>query len=344
MIVIMSTDCTDRDIETVQQHITGRGLQAHLSKGSERTVIGVIGSFDGDLGNDLETLSGVVEVVRVSRPYKLAGREFHSDDTIVDIGDLKIGGDEPLVVMAGPCAVESYEQVLETAKAVKEAGAKVLRGGAFKPRTSPYSFRGLKEEGLKYLADARDETGLPVITEVLDPRDVDLVASYSDIMQIGARNVQNYTLLEEVAQAGKPVLLKRGFYTTYEDLLLSAEYILAQGNSRLMVCERGIRTFESYTRNTMDLAALPVLRKLSHLPVVSDPSHGTGKWYLVGPMALASVAAGAHAMLIEVHPSPDTAKSDGAQSLTPANFARLMDQVRAITDAVGRIPAIERPS
>ena len=338
MIVIMRTGCTPEELQGVQQHIDSIGLQGHLLQGTERTVIGVVGQTYPELQDELEILAGVSEVLRVSKPYKLSGREFKPEDTVVHVGNAAIGGDNPLVVMAGPCAVESYDQMMTTARGVKAAGAQILRGGAFKPRTSPYSFRGLGEEGLKYLAEARDETGLPVVTEVLAPSDVDLVARYADILQIGARNAQNYNLLEEVARAGKPVLLKRGFACTYDDLLLCAEYILAQGNRQLILCERGIRTFEDFTRNTIDLAAVPVIRKLSHLPIVVDPSHGTGKWYLVTPMAAAAAAAGAHALMIEVHPSPDTAKSDGAQSLTLENFARLMEQVHAVTAAIGRSP------
>ena len=339
MIVVMKTECTQEEIEGVQKHLTSIDLQGHLLVGTERIVVGVVGQTYPELQDELDLLPGVMEVLRVSKPYKLSGREFKPDDTVVHVGDVAVGGDNPLVVMAGPCAVESQEQMMETARAVKASGAQILRGGAFKPRTSPYSFRGLGEEGLKYLAAARDETGLPVVTEVLSPGDVELVARYSDILQIGARNMQNYTLLEEAARAGKPVLLKRSFSATYEDLLLASEYILAQGNRQLILCERGIRTFESYTRNTMDLAAIPVIQKLSHLPITVDPSHGTGKWYLVTPMAVAAAAAGANALMIEVHPSPDTAKSDGAQSLTPENFSRLMDQVRAVTAAVGRVTA-----
>jgi 3-deoxy-7-phosphoheptulonate synthase len=272
-------------------------------------------------------------VVRISRPYKLSSREFKSEDTIVTIGNTSIGGDN-FAVMAGPCAVENEQQLMKTAQAVKAAGAKILRGGAFKPRTSPYSFRGMGEEGLKLLAKAREETGLSVVTEVLSTETVDLVAEYSDILQIGARNVQNFILLEVVGRTHKPVLLKRGFASTYEDWLLASEYILSQGNPNVILCERGVRTFETYTRNTLDLAAVPVIRKLSHLPITVDPSHGTGKWQLVTPMALAAVACGAHGLQIEVHPTPDTAKSDGAQSLTCENFQSLMDQVSAIR-AVG---------
>ncbi|MBI2871736.1 MAG: 3-deoxy-7-phosphoheptulonate synthase [Chloroflexi bacterium] len=336
MIVVMQKDCTEKQIEEVQRRIEERGLKGHLSKGTERTVIGVVGQTYPELRDELELLNGVLEVVRISRPYKLSSREFQPEDTVVRVGNVAIGGDKDFAVMAGPCSVESREQVLATARAVKAAGAAVLRGGAFKPRTSPYSFRGLGQEGLEYLAEARAETGLPVITEVMSPGDVELVARYADILQIGTRNAQNFNLLEEVARSGKPVLLKRGFASTYEDWLLAAEYILAQGNRQLILCERGIRTFETYTRNTLDLVAIPVIRKLSHLPILIDPSHGTGKWYLVTPMSMAAAACGAHGLLIEVHPTPDLAKSDGAQSLTPENFAKLMNGVASVLQALGK--------
>lgn len=343
MIVVMNNNCTEKEMEDVQKHLRGRGLQGHVSKGVERVVVGVVGQTYPGLRDELETLPGVSEVVPISRPYKLSGREFKPEDTIIKVGNATIGGDE-VVVMAGPCAVESEEQVMATARAVKAAGAKILRGGAFKPRTSPYSFRGLGEAGLKILADARRETGLPVITEVLSARDVDLVSRYADILQIGTRNMQNFSLLDEVGKVRKPVMLKRGFAATYEDWLLAAEYILSEGNTQVMLCERGIRTFESYTRNTLDLAAIPVIKRLSHLPIFADPSHGTGKWYLVGPMAVAAVAAGAHGLIIEVHPNPDAARSDGAQSLTFENFGRLMTQVRAVEAACRSANAASRPA
>lgn len=331
LIVVMRPDSNQQNLDSVVKHLTDRGLKAHLSKGVERTIVGVIGPIPGELQDELEVMDGVGEVVRISKPYKMASREFGPTDTVVTIGKakVKIGGGH-FAVFAGPCAVESPEQVLATAKAVKAAGATVLRGGAFKPRTSPYSFRGMKEDGLKILAAARDETGMPIVTEVMSPRDVELVAKYTDVLQVGARNMQNYPLLDEVGQTRLPVLLKRGFAGTYEDWLLAAEYVLAGGNLQVILCERGIRTFETFTRNTMDLNAIPVIHRLSHLPVVADPSHGTGKWYLVTPIARASVAAGADGLIIEVHPNPDTAKSDGAQSLTPDNFAELMRQVKAI--------------
>ncbi|GBD10943.1 Phospho-2-dehydro-3-deoxyheptonate aldolase [bacterium HR23] len=336
MIVVMRHGATEEEIQRVVAHIESKpDFRAHISRGVERTVIGVLGQIYPELKDELETFPGVAEVLRVSKPYKLSSREFHPDDTQVRVGDVVIGNDE-VVVMAGPCSVESEKQLLETAQAVKAAGARILRGGAFKPRTSPYSFQGLGVQGLRLLAKAREETGLPIITEVMTAEDVDLVATYADILQIGARNVQNFKLLHAVGKVAKPVLLKRGFATTYEEWLLAAEYILAGGNKQVILCERGIRTFETYTRNTLDLAAVPVIKRLSHLPIIVDPSHGTGKWHLVTPMALAGVAAGAHGLLIEVHPNPDQALSDGAQSLTPENFRKLMDGVRAVAGALGK--------
>ncbi len=335
----MSTGSTGENVDAVVQHIEKRGLRANRSQGVERSVIGVIGEIPPELEDELVRMDGVGEVVRISKLYKLSSKEFHPEDTVVEIGDpkVKIGAGE-FVVFAGPCAVESEEQVVATAKAVKEQGAKVLRGGAFKPRTSPYSFRGMGEDGLKLLATARDETGLPTITEVMSPRDVELVARYSDVLQVGARNMQNYSLLDEVGMTRKPVMLKRSFSGTYEDLLLAAEYIMAGGNTQVILCERGIRTFETYTRNTLDINAIPSLHRLSHLPVVADPSHATGKWYLVAPVAAAAAAAGADGLIIEVHPTPDTAKSDGAQSLTFENFAALMAQVKAIRQSLRSVP------
>ena len=335
MIVVMDANCTEIHVDAVRQHLVERGLRAHLSAGVERKVIGVIGQIYPELQNELGVMDGVSEIVTISKPYKLPGREFNPEDTVVSIGsgEVKIGGGE-FAVLAGPCAVESEEQLLATARAVKAQGATVIRGGAYKPRTSPYSFRGMGEDGLKLLAAARDETGLPIITEVMSPRDVDLVSRYADVLQVGARNMQNYSLLDEVGMADKPVMVKRSFAGTYEDLLLAAEYVMAGGNKQVMLCERGIRTFETFTRNTFDINAIPSLHRLSHLPVVADPSHGTGKWYLVAPVAAAAVAAGADGLIIEVHPNPDEAKSDGAQSLTFENFERLMAQVKAIRETM----------
>lgn len=335
MIVVMRRDSTEKEIDGILERLTQLGLQGHISRGMERTVIGVVGQTYAELRDMLELLPGVSEVVPISKPYKLSSREFQPEDTTIEVGEVTIGGAE-LVVMAGPCAVETEQQALDTARAVKAAGATILRGGAFKPSTSPYSFRGLGEEGLKILSKARAETGLPIITEVLTPSDVELVAKYADILQVGARNMQNFILLDEVGKTRKPVMLKRGMSATIEDWLLSAEYVLSQGNRQLILCERGIRTFETYTRNTMDVSAIPAIKRLSHLPIIGDPSHGTGKWHLVTPLALAAVAAGADGLLIEVHPNPDYALKDGAQSLTFDNFERLMSQVVGVATAVGR--------
>ena len=329
MIVSMRPNSTEDEIEGVQKRLESLGFRHHTSRGVERTIIGVIGKIYPELKDTLELLPGVVEVVPLSRPFKLSSREFHPDDTVVRVGDLTIGGAER-VVMAGPCAVESREQLMETAQAVKEAGAHILRGGAYKPRTSPYSFRGLGEDGLEMLAEAREKTGLPIITEVMTPADVGLVSQYADVLQIGARSMQNFILLDEVGKVDLPVMLKRGMSSTIEEWLLAAEYVLAQGNQNLVLCERGIRTFETYTRNTLDLSAIPVVKRLSHLPVIADPSHATGKWYLVAPMALAAAAAGADGVMVEVHATPEDALCDGAQALTIENFRLLMDQLSTI--------------
>jgi len=280
-------------------------------------------------------MRGVERIVPVLRPFKLASRDFQPDDTVFELNGHSIGG-QKVIVMAGPCAVESREQIIETAHAVRDAGAHLLRGGAFKPRTSPYSFQGLGEEGLRYLAEAREASGLAIVTEVMAPEQVPLVAQYADVLQLGTRNMQNYALLHAVGESGKPILLKRGMMSTIEELLMSAEYILSHGNRRVMLCERGIRTFETYTRNTLDINAVPVLKELTHLPVVVDPSHATGKWHLVSAASKAAVAAGADGLIIEVHPSPELAMSDGAQSLRPTRFAELMDQLRPIAEAVNR--------
>jgi len=337
MIVVMKAGSQDKEIDVVMDRLHSLGLQGHLSKGVERTVIGVVGvtSAMPGLRERLELVPGVAEVVPISKPFKLSSREFEPENTVIDVGGVKIGGNE-LVVMAGPCAAETREQVMSTARAVKAAGARILRGGAFKPSTSPYSFRGLGEEGLKLLAEAGEENGLPLITEVLTPQDVELVVKYADILQVGARNMQNFILLDEVGQARKPVMLKRGLSATIQEWLLAAEYILAQGNRQLILCERGIRTFETYTRNTMDVSAIPIVHKETHLPIIADPSHGTGKWDLVMPLAMASVAAGADGLMIEVHPAPDAALKDGAQSLTFDHFQDLMRRVAPVAKAVGR--------
>ncbi len=333
MMVIMKKGYGQEDLDALLRRLNEIGLSGHPIVGAEQTVVGVVGIVFPELKDELETMSGVDDVVPISKPYKLSGRELKPDDTIVNISGVLVGGGHT-AIMAGPCAVESEDQLMQTARAVKAAGADILRGGAFKPRTSPYSFRGLEEEGLKILAQARAETGLPIITEVMSTEDVQLVAKYADVLQIGARNAQNFNLLEEVGRAGKPVLLKRGLASKVEDWLLAAEYILAQGNRQLMLCERGIRTFETATRNTFDINAIPLVKRLSHLPVIADPSHGTGKWYLVEPVALASMAAGADGIIVEVHPNPDHALSDGAQSLTFENFARLVERLKLITKAM----------
>lgn len=336
MIVVMRSDATEEELNAVLARIEEHGLKGRVTCGEERSIVGVIGAaIPPTLREELERFPGVQEAVRITCPYKLASREFHPQDTVVQIGDLLIGGGS-FVVIAGPCAVESEAQIMATALAVREAGAHMLRGGAFKPRSSPYTFRGLGEEGLRLLAQARAETGLPIVTEVMTPTDVDLVARYADVLQIGARNMQNFQLLEEVGRSGKPVLLKRGMSATIEEWLLSAEYIIAQGNPNVILCERGIRTFETATRNTMDLNAVALAKRRSHLPVIADPSHGTGKWYLVPPLALASLAAGADGVMIEVHPDPDRAASDGGQSLTCENFAALTPQMTALANVLGR--------
>jgi len=340
MLVVMKKDSSEQELAGVMQKLTQSGLTGHTSKGVERTVIGVVGQTYPEMRDTLELLPGVDEVIPISKPYKLSSREFQPENTTVKVGDVVLGGDK-LAIIAGPCAVESERQILDTAKAVRAAGACILRGGAFKPSTSPYQFRGLGKQGLEMLAMARAETGLPFVTEVLTPQDVELVAEYADILQVGARNMQNFNLLDEVGKINKPVMLKRGMSATIQEWLLSAEYILSQGNRQLILCERGIRTFETYTRNTLDISAIPIIKKLSHLPVIGDPSHGTGKWYLVTPLALAAVAAGADGIMIEVHPNPDQALKDGAQSLTFENFEQLMQQVAPVAAAVGRRMPIE---
>ncbi|HMQ32304.1 MAG TPA: 3-deoxy-7-phosphoheptulonate synthase [Chloroflexaceae bacterium] len=336
MIVVMQTGSTEGQIDAVLERLGEHHLRGHLVRGEERTVIGVVGAaIPPTLKEELEHFTGVKETVRITQPYKLVSRELRPADTVVDVRGHKVGGGNA-VVIAGPCSVESEEQIIATARAVREAGATMLRGGAFKPRSSPYTFRGMGEQGLRLLAQAREETGLPIVTEVMTPNDVDLVAEYADVLQIGARNMQNYQLLEEAGRTGKPVLLKRGLSATIEEWLLSAEYVAAQGNPNVILCERGIRTFETATRNTMDLNAVALAKRRTHLPVIVDPSHGTGKWYLVPPLALAGLAAGADGIIIEVHPDPDRAKSDGAQSLSCENFAALMPRLAAVAAAVGR--------
>ena len=331
MIVVMGKDSSPEQLAEVERRIESHpGLKPQVFHGVERIVVGVMGTITPDLKDEMELLPGVLEVVLISKPYKLASLEFHPDSTTVTVGEAVVGGPDP-VIMAGPCSVEDEEQMVSTARAVKAAGATALRGGAFKPRTAPYSFRGMGIEGLELLDMAKQETGLPIITEVMSPRDVDIVAQYADILQVGARNMQNYNLLDEVGETQKPVMVKRGLAASYEEWLLAAEYVMAGGNENVMLCERGIRSFEQFTRFTMDVAAIPVIKRLSHLPIIADPSHSTGRWYLVTPVALAAIAAGAHGLLIEVHPNPDVAKCDGPQSLTFENFSKLMDQARAIS-------------
>jgi len=336
MIIVMRKDATEKDIEYVVKRIEKLGLKAMVSKGIERTIVGVIGPEDKISMQPLEVFPGVEKVMPVLAPYKLVSRDFHPQSSIVEVGKgVKIGGEE-IIVMAGPCAIENMEQIRETAYRVKQAGAKILRGGAYKPRTSPYSFQGLGLEGLKMLKEAAEEVGLPTITEVMDTRDVELVSKYSDILQIGTRNMQNFSLLKEVGQTNKPVLLKRGLSATIKEWLMAAEYIASGGNTNIILCERGIRTFETYTRNTLDLSAVASVKQLSHLPVIVDPSHGTGKYNLVLPMSLAAVACGADGLMIEVHPRPQEALSDGPQSLIPDKFQELMEKVEKVAEAVGR--------
>jgi 3-deoxy-7-phosphoheptulonate synthase len=331
----MQEGATEKQIQTVIDRMVAMGLAVHRSTGVVHTVLGGVGPVAGFDPIDLEVMEGVKEAHRIMSPYKLASRHFRPEGTVVKVGNVEIGGNE-VVVMAGPCSVESREQVLCVAEIVARAGAKILRGGAFKPRSSPYSFQGMGEEGLQLLREAADKNGLLVVSEVMDLTQISLVAKYSDILQVGARNMQNYNLLRELGRQPKPVLLKRGTAATIEELLLSAEYILSGGNGDVILCERGIRTFESYTRNTMDISAIPVVKKLSHLPIIADPSHGTGRRDTILPMARASVAAGADGLIIEVHQDPDRALSDGAQSLRPEQFTELMSQLRIIAPAVNR--------
>ena len=336
MIIVMKGTATEEDLQRVIHTIEELGYQSHVIRGTQRSVIGAVGDERGKARlQSLEALPGVESVVPILQPFKLAGREFKPTKTIVRVRDVEIGGDR-LPVVAGPCSVESEDQILETAKAVKEAGASILRGGAFKPRTSPYAFQGLGEEGLRLLAAAREETGLAIVTEVLKPEDVDLVAGTADMLQVGARNMQNFALLKRVGEAKKPVLLKRGISSTIQEFLMAAEYILSEGNYDVVLCERGIRTFETATRFTLDLNAVPVIKKLSHLPVIVDPSHGTGHWEYVTPMAKAAVACGADGLMIEVHVRPEIAFSDGIQSLKPTLFRELMREIAPFVQAAGR--------
>lgn len=334
MIIVMKSKADQQELDNVIKWIESAGYKAHVSKGVERTIIGAVGDERGKVFlKAAETMPGVEKVMPILAPYKLASRETKEGNTVIRVGDVEIGGPK-FVVIAGPCAVESEEQLMESAFVVKKGGASMLRGGAFKPRTSPYSFQGLGEEGLKILAEAREKTGLPVVTEVMSAPDVELVESYADVLQVGARNTQNFALLKAVGQAKKPVLLKRGMMTTLEELLMSAEYILSEGNDEVILCERGIRTFETAMRNTLDISAVPVLKDKTHLPVIVDPSHAIGQWQFVLPLAKAAVAVGADGLLIEVHPDPQHALSDGPQSLKPKKFYKLMDEIESIAKIV----------
>lgn len=326
MILVLEPDAGSAEVDRIVKTLEEKGVKVHYSKGVDKTILGLIGDKQVLSRLAVERFSGVEKVIHVSEPFKLAGRSFHPEPSRIQVGNVTIGGGAP-VVIAGPCSVESRDQILETARAVKQAGAGLLRGGAFKPRSSPYSFQGLGEEGLKLLAEAGEETGLPVVSEVMDPENLDLVAEYVDILQLGARNMQNFHLLKKVGKAGKPVLLKRGLSATIEEWLMSAEYILNEGNPHVILCERGIRTFETHTRNTLDLSAVPVIRHLSHLPIIVDPSHGTGKWRYVTPISRAALAAGADGLMVEVHPDPEVALSDGPQSLTLDNFRSMMAEL-----------------
>lgn len=335
MIVVMQIGSSENELQAVCQKAETLGFSPHVIYGKERNVVGLVGLGDRDNVCIIEDMPGVDRVVPISKPYKLASKEVKKESSIVDVCGVKFGGEE-ITVIAGPCSVESEEQIIKTAEYVKAAGAKLLRGGAYKPRTSPYAFQGMGEDGLKLLAAARDATGLPVVTEVVNPRDVDIVAKYADMFQVGARNIQNFALLSLLGQTGKPVLLKRGMATTIEEFLLAAEYILAEGNRNVVLCERGIRTFETSTRNTLDISCVPVVKERSHLPIIVDPSHAAGHWHYVPALSKAAIAAGADGLIIEVHPEPEKALSDGAQSLRPEIFLRLMGELKAVALAVGR--------
>jgi len=335
MLIVMNTNASQNEISSVVSRAEELGLQAHLSRGEERTVIGVVGDTRQVTRDHFRRLKGVADVVPITRPYKLASREFHPEDTSFPLDGVDVGG-KGIVIIAGPCSVESRSQILETAQAVKEAGAHGLRGGAFKPRTSPYTFQGLGVAGLELLAEAREATGLPIVTEVMAPEMVELTTQYADVLQIGARNMQNFPLLHAAGESQHTVLLKRGLNATIEELLMAAEYILSHGNRRVMLCERGIRTFENSTRNTTDINAIPVLKTKTHLPVILDPSHSVGHWEWVIAIARAAIAAGADGLIVEVHPDPAKALSDGAQSLKPERFVEMIRDIKIIAEAVGR--------
>lgn len=335
MIVVMDGKTSESHQQKITEKLNEMGYQVHTIKGERKIVLGVIGDAKTLSSIPFYTFDGVENVIPIEKPYKLASKEYKSSPTEIKIRDVVIGGEE-IVIMAGPCAVENERQIFQTAQLVKDAGAKILRGGAFKPRSSPYSFQGLEEEGLKLLAQAREETGLLIVTEVMSASHIELVGRYTDIFQVGARNMQNFVLLKELGKAGKPVLLKRGMAATLEELLLSAEYILSQGNSQVILCERGIRTFENHTRNTLDLSAIPAIKTISHLPVIVDPSHGTGRRELISPMSKAAIAAGADGLIIEVHPIPKESTSDGAQTIDFTHFKNLMTEIELVAKAVGR--------
>ncbi|WP_031587873.1 3-deoxy-7-phosphoheptulonate synthase [Selenomonas bovis] len=335
MIIVMRPASSQENLAGVEEKIKANGLTFHLSKGEDRTIVGVIGDKKKIANLEMNMMPGVEKTVRITEKYKLVSREFHPADTVVDVGGVKIGG-EHLTVMAGPCAVESEDQLKEAARCVREGGAQFLRGGAFKPRTSPYDFQGLAEKGLKMLREAADENGLKVVTEIVDKDDMELIGTYADVYQVGARNMQNFQLLKALGKAKKPVMLKRGLSSTISEWLNAAEYIAAGGNENIILCERGIRTYETFTRNTLDLSAVAAVKELSHLPIIVDPSHGTGRWQMVRPMARAAIAAGADGLIIEVHPHPEVALSDGNQSLTPKNFNRLMEEVKQIGALMGK--------
>lgn len=336
MIIVMEPEATQEQVKVVMRKLTDLGLKLHVSEGATRTIIGVIGNKQLIADLPIEAMDGVEKTVSVTADYKLVSREFKQEDTIVDVGGIQIGGNH-LAVMAGPCAVESREQLLQSAFIVKEAGAQFLRGGAYKPRTSPYAFQGLEQKGLEMLAEAREKTGLKIVTEVVDAESVPVVSAYADMLQIGSRNMQNFQLLKTVGKTNKPVLLKRGLSATINEWLNAAEYIMSEGNYNVVLCERGIRTYEEYTRNTLDLSAVAAVKNISHLPIIVDPSHGTGRWKLVRPMARAGIAAGADGLMIEVHPNPAEALSDGKQSLTPENFALTMQEVATIARVMGKV-------
>ena len=335
MIIVLKKNTTEKQIKHIVERLKSLGLKSMISRGIERTIIGAIGDEDVLRSQPLSVFPGVEKVMAVMAPYKLVSREFKNENTVVDVSGVKIGSDK-LVVMAGPCSIENYDILFKIAKSVKASGANMLRGGAFKPRTSPYAFQGLGEEGLKYLQQAGKAMGLPVVTELMDIRDIDVVQRYTDMIQIGARNMQNFNLLKEVGLLKKPVLLKRGMMSTIKEWLMSAEYILSNGNFNVVLCERGIRTFEDATRFTMDISAIPAVKRLSHLPVIADPSHATGKWGLVSSVAKAAIAGGCDGLMIEVHVNPESAFSDGEQSMLPAKFKKMMKELKLIAKAVGR--------